>query len=158
MKLTFFTTALLATFFSTVYGQEILFQDNFRGKLGEGWGWVHEHPEGWRLTERGLEVRIEPGNMWRPQNDARNVLVRPAPDPSPGEIEVSVNVENKSTCSALGASDGVPRFEGPLMRSVLLWRFSMRPTAQMPGLAVHSATRCGPEQAGSKGGAQSQER
>ena len=32
--------------------------------------------------------------MWGPQNDARNLLVRPAPDSMKGEIEVSVNVEN----------------------------------------------------------------
>jgi regulation of enolase protein 1 (concanavalin A-like superfamily) len=77
--------------------EESLFQDDFKGKLGEGWGWRREHREAWRVSERGLEVRIEPGNMWGPQNNARNVLVRPAPDPGPGEIEVGVNVENKPT-------------------------------------------------------------
>lgn len=97
MKLTVFTAAMLASLFSSVYGQQVLFQDNFRGKLEEGWSWVREHPEGWRVTERGLEVRIEPGNMWGPQNDAKNVLVRSAPDPTQAEIEVSVNVENKPT-------------------------------------------------------------
>ena len=30
------------------------------------------------VTAHGLEVRIEPGNMWGPQNDAKNLLVRPA--------------------------------------------------------------------------------
>src|SRR5512136_1465332 len=35
--------------------------------------------------------------MWGPQNDAKNVLVRSAPDPTQVEIEVSVNVENKPT-------------------------------------------------------------
>src|ERR1035438_8239329 len=62
-----------------VHAQEVLFQDDFRGKLGEGWSWVREHHEAWRITEHGLEVRIEPGNMWGPQNDAKNLLVRPAP-------------------------------------------------------------------------------
>src|SRR6185503_17029090 len=74
-----------------------LFQDDFKGKLGQGWSWIREHREAWRVGERGLEVRIQPGNMWGPQNDARNVLVRAAPDPAQGEIEVSVNVENKPT-------------------------------------------------------------
>ena len=73
------------------------FQDDFQGKLGEGWSWVREHREGWRVTGRGLEVRIEPGNMWGPANDARNVLVRPAPDAANEGIEVSVNVENRPT-------------------------------------------------------------
>ena len=79
---------------SPIHAQEVLFQDDFKGKLGAGWAWVREHREPWRVTERRLEVRIEPGNMWGPQNDARNLLVRPTPDSTKGEIEVSVNVEN----------------------------------------------------------------
>ena len=58
---------------------------------------MREHPEGWRVTELGLEVRVEPGNMWGGANDAKNLLVRPAPETSKGEIEVSVNVENRPT-------------------------------------------------------------
>jgi len=74
---------------------EILFQDDFAGRLGEGWSWVREHPLAWRVTPRGLEVLIEPGNMWGPSNDARNVLVRPAPASSNKEIEISAKVENQ---------------------------------------------------------------
>ncbi len=77
--------------------EELLFQDNFAGKLGKGWSWVREHPEAWRLTSGGLEVRVEPGNMWGPQNDARNVLVRPAPDATRHEIGVSAQIENHPT-------------------------------------------------------------
>src|SRR6266571_2226721 len=76
---------------------DALFQDDFKVKLGEGWSWVREHREAWRVTERGLEVRIEPGNMWGPANDARNVLVRPAPGTAIEGVEVSVNVENRPT-------------------------------------------------------------
>src|SRR5437870_8757255 len=76
---------------------EVLFRDDFKGKLGAGWSWVREHREAWRATERGLEVRIEPGNMWGPQNNARNVLTRPAPDPGTNQIEVSLYVENNPT-------------------------------------------------------------
>lgn len=35
--------------------------------------------------------------MWGPQNDARNVLLRPAPDIGGGGIEVAVTVENAPT-------------------------------------------------------------
>jgi len=76
---------------------QTVFQDPFTGKLGEGWSWVREHREGWRVTEAGLEVRVEPGNMWGGANNAKNVLVRSAPDPSSGEIEVAVRVENRPT-------------------------------------------------------------
>src|SRR5262249_34545201 len=77
--------------------EEVLFQDDFKGQLGLGWSWVREHREAWRATEQGREVRIEPGNMWGPENSARNLLVRTAPDTSTSEIEISVNVENHPT-------------------------------------------------------------
>ena len=80
-----------------VSGGEVPFHDDFKGRLGEGWSWVREHPGAWRVTEGGLEVLIEPGNMWGPQNNARNVLIRPAPDIVREEIEVSVSLENKPT-------------------------------------------------------------
>jgi len=76
---------------------EVLFQDDFKGKLGDGWSWRREHREAWRVTDRGLEVRIEPGNMWGPANNAKNVLLRPAPNASADEIEISVKVETHPT-------------------------------------------------------------
>jgi hypothetical protein len=42
---------------------------------------VREDPAGWRSTDHGLEIRVQPGNMWGGANDARNVLVRDVPDP-----------------------------------------------------------------------------
>src|SRR5215813_11538038 len=76
---------------------DLLFHDDFQGKLGDGWSWLREHREAWRVTSRGLEVRLECGNMWGPANDARNVLLRPAPDTTGEGVEVSVNVENRPT-------------------------------------------------------------
>jgi len=84
----------VAALAGSVWAGEVLFQDDFKGRLGPGWSWVREHPEAWRVTDRGLEVRIEPGNMWGPQNDAHNLLVRPAPAVKESEIEVSVSIEN----------------------------------------------------------------
>ena len=88
---------LLAILSHDARAEEVLFQDDFRGKLGEGWSWVREHRPAWRTTPNGLEVRIEPGNMWGPLNDAKNVLVRTAPDAAKKQIEVSVRIENKPT-------------------------------------------------------------
>ena len=92
-------TSLMMLFLTATAGKadDELFQDDFQGKLGEGWSWVREHREAWRVTGRGLEVRIEPGNMWGPANDARNVLVRPAPGTANEGIEVAVTVENRPT-------------------------------------------------------------
>src|SRR6266571_3404855 len=87
--------ALLAI--TPALADEVLFQDDFKAKLGEGWTWLREHREAWRVSGRGLEVRLEPGNMWGNANDAKNVLVRPAPDGATGEIEITVTVENHPT-------------------------------------------------------------
>lgn len=87
-------TILLAT---ATQAETVLFQDSFRGKMAEGWAWVREHREGWRVTSQGLEIRVEPGNMWGPANNARNVLIRPVSDPERGEIVVSAILENHPT-------------------------------------------------------------
>lgn len=73
------------------------FVDPFDEKLASGWSWVRENPEAWRIRDRTLEVRVEPGNMWGGSNNAKNVLVRPAPDAAGGTIEASVQVENRPT-------------------------------------------------------------
>ena len=88
---------VLALFSVAGHADEVLFRDDFKGRLGEGWSWLREDPKGWRVTERGLEVRVQPGNMWGPANNAKNVLVRSAPDPAKDEIEVSVTVTNQPT-------------------------------------------------------------
>src|SRR5438128_1333607 len=76
---------------------EILFQDDFQRQLGAGWSWLREHMEAWRASEHGLEVRVEPGNNWGPQNNARNVLMRAAPEVTNNEVAISVTVENQPT-------------------------------------------------------------
>ena len=68
------------------------------GKLAEGWSWRRENPAGWRIRDGALQIRIEPGNMWGPANDARNVLVRKLDGISRNrEVGVSVTVSNKPT-------------------------------------------------------------
>ena len=75
----------------------VVFEDQFHGKLGDGWIWLRERKESWRISAQGLEVLVEPGNMWGPQNDARNVLLHPVPEPVTGTIEISVTVQNAPT-------------------------------------------------------------
>lgn len=89
--------AAMALMAMTTAAGELVFQDDFKGKLAEGWTWIREHREAWRATDQGLEVEIEPGNMWGPANNARNVLVRPAPEFGEAELEISVTVETHPT-------------------------------------------------------------
>ena len=74
------------------------FRDTFKVKPDAGWRWVREDPKAWRIAEGGgLEVLVQPGNMWGPANDAKNVLVRPAPDPARQPVEVTATVQNRPT-------------------------------------------------------------
>jgi len=74
-----------------------LFRDDFRGTLAEGWSWVREHPEAWRMTKEGLEIRVEPGNLWGKANTARNVLVRSLPEEDDGALSIALTVTNAPT-------------------------------------------------------------
>lgn len=81
----------------TSWAADVEFKDDFLGKLGPGWTWIREAPEFWRTSERGLEVRVLPGNMWGGANNAKNVLTRRAPDAKVGTVEASVQLENRPT-------------------------------------------------------------
>ena len=83
---------LLASFCAA---DEVLFQDDFAGKLGDGWSWVREEKPGWRIADKTLEIRVLPGNLWGRANNVKNVLVRQAPDTAQGEVEVSVIIANR---------------------------------------------------------------
>ena len=87
----------LAYVFCSLGQEEVVFKDTFKGALGPGWSWIREHPGAWRTSASGLEVRIEPGNMWGSQNDAKNVLVRALPDFSTNQLEISLSVSNAPT-------------------------------------------------------------
>jgi len=76
---------------------QVPFRDTFRPKIDAGWRWVREDKSAWRVGDGGLEVRILPGNNWGPANDAKNVLVRPAPDVSGKAVDIAASVENKPT-------------------------------------------------------------
>ena len=91
-----------ALLFLTAFGwitceAEELFRDDFKGHLADGWSWIREDKSGWRVSERGLEIRVQPGNMWGPANNATNVLVRPLPNVTNATIEISVTAENRPT-------------------------------------------------------------
>jgi regulation of enolase protein 1 (concanavalin A-like superfamily) len=64
-------------------------------QLDPGWKWIREDRSAWRLTNGMLEVRIQPGNMWGPANDAKNVLTIPVPQIR--DLEIAATVENKPT-------------------------------------------------------------
>lgn len=74
---------------------EVLVSENFSAAPASPWKWIRENRAGWRTGAKGLEVNVEPGNMWGPSNDAKNVLVRPAPEAGAGELEITVTFTNE---------------------------------------------------------------
>lgn len=92
-----FPALLIAAITITAGADMILFEDNFAGSIKEGWTWIRENPDGWRTTEEGLEILVEPGNNWGGANDAKNVLVRPLPSLGRSPIEAIATVENYPT-------------------------------------------------------------
>lgn len=79
-----------------VRSAEVLFSDDFKGALKPGWTWIREDKSAWRATDEGLEIRIQRGNMWGPENSGKNVLVRNLPE-SERALEITVQVEHKPT-------------------------------------------------------------
>lgn len=73
---------------------ETLFHEPFDRRLQPGWSWVRENPQGWRLADRALEIRVEPGNMWGGENSGKNVLVRELPK-TDRPLEISATFENR---------------------------------------------------------------
>jgi hypothetical protein len=62
----------------------VLFEDRFKGKLGEGWKWLKQDKKAWRFAKGALEFRVLPGQV--------NVLARTAPDPAEGSYAVEVTL------------------------------------------------------------------
>jgi len=69
---------------------QVVFEDRFDGTLADGWTWLREAPEAWRLRERALELRVQPGDA----NSVKNALVRKAPDRRQGKFAIDVTVTN----------------------------------------------------------------
>lgn len=88
---------LMAGWSGLTCAAEELFRDDFKGRLQDGWSWVREDKAGWRVTEPGLEIRVQPGNLWGPENNATNVLTRVVSAVTNTTLQISVTIENRPT-------------------------------------------------------------
>lgn len=69
--------------------------DDFTQPLDKAWRWIREDRENWRTSSKGLQVLIEPGNMWGGANDAKNVLVREIPVAWRDAVEIVAHVSHR---------------------------------------------------------------
>jgi regulation of enolase protein 1 (concanavalin A-like superfamily) len=94
---------LLVTFFFLLVNacstlqQATGFKDPFNHQLIQGWSWIREHSGHWRMTPDALEIRVEPGNMWGPPNNAKNILVRDLPNLESKSWQIGVTMFNQPT-------------------------------------------------------------
>ena len=67
----------------------VIFKAPFRKALQDGWSWLREVPDQWRISDEGLEIKMEP----LPGDGARNILFRKPPKEADGEFVVTVEIK-----------------------------------------------------------------
>jgi hypothetical protein len=87
---------------------EVIFDDKLQGKLGEGWEWLREDAKTWRHSDKGLEIRVEPGLA----ATVKNALVRKAPDRTSGKYAIEVTIENTAPPSQQYEQAGITWYQG----------------------------------------------
>lgn len=93
-----FLAVLAASLLPARAGSGEDFTETFAAAPAAPWKWIRENKAAWRTGRQGLEVKIEPGNMWGPANDAKNILVRPAPSTiTSGGAEITATIQNQPT-------------------------------------------------------------
>jgi len=70
--------------------EAVIFEERFEANLGQGWTWLRENPQAWRIRQGALEIRVEPGVA----RTVKNALVRKAPDRREGKFAIDVTVTN----------------------------------------------------------------
>jgi hypothetical protein len=68
-------TQLMLPCLASAAEPHVLFEDTFDEKLGDGWMWLRENTDAWRIKDGALEIRVEPGKA----NTVKNALLRKVP-------------------------------------------------------------------------------
>jgi len=71
-------------------GERVVFEDRFTRKPAKDWTWLRENPGAWRIQDKALEIRVEPGVA----DTVKNALLRKAPDRTRGTFAIEVTITN----------------------------------------------------------------
>jgi hypothetical protein len=108
---------------------EVVFEDGLKGKLGNGWDWLRENPKTWRHSEKGLEIRVEPGLA----DTVKNALRRKAPDRWRGKYAIEVTVELLAAPTQQYEQAGLTWYQGDKPVFKLVHEFIDGKTYIIPG-------------------------
>jgi hypothetical protein len=108
---------------------KVVFEDPLKGKPAAGWEWLRENPAAWRPTDKGLEIRVEPGLA----DTVKNALVRPAPDRSAGRYAIEVTVEFTAAPTHQYEQAGLTWYQGNKPKFKLVHEFIDGKTYVVPG-------------------------
>src|SRR5262249_24227979 len=131
MRLTGLTIAVLFFWNLFVGGseREVIFADSLNGKLDDGWEWLRPNKEAWRHSQKGLEIRVEPGLA----DTVRNALVRKAPDRPHGKYAIEVTIEFLSPPLQQYEQAGITWYQGTKPSFKLVHEFINGRTYIIPG-------------------------
>jgi Beta xylosidase C-terminal Concanavalin A-like domain len=73
--------------------ERVLFEENFRGPLGNGWSWYHEIRDRWKIDAERGELAIQPVGGWMPTLNNVPLCVVPE-DRKDGSLAVEVSIEH----------------------------------------------------------------
>jgi hypothetical protein len=107
----------------------VVFEDALTGKLAGGWEWLRENPKAWRHSDKGLEVRVEPGLA----GTVKNALQRTAPDRSQGKYAIEVTVAFTAPPSQQYEQAGLTWYQGDRPALKLVHEFIGGKTYVIPG-------------------------
>lgn len=82
---------------AAVAEEKPLFEENFSGKLADGWSWIDEVPGSWQLVDDSLELKVLPvgEGLWEGGRKHPNLLLR---DPAVrGDFAVEVQLKSQPT-------------------------------------------------------------
>jgi hypothetical protein len=113
MKRTLFAFAFSLVFCTFVCCAEtVVFEEPFDKKLRDGWSWLREVAEDWRIQNDALEIKMEP----LPQNGARNILYRKPPKKDEGDFNVSVELKTSQPYSNQYQQAGIYWMQGDAVK------------------------------------------
>jgi hypothetical protein len=95
--------------------ERVLFEENFTAPPGQGWSWLREIPNHWKVDKDRQELLIRP--VWS-EGNLKNLLLRTAPEVKERPLAIEVHVDHEAA--------------GDYEYSGLIWYYDDQNSSPMP--------------------------